>query len=289
MRSLRSLALAHRLGHVLMGENGRRISLLERLVHHAEVTAEFSVYYGEGRDGYDVRGRVAHESLFNVNDGVYQCPSTQQGYSPFTTWTRGLAWAMCGFAEELEYLETVPDQELDPLGGRGKVEGVLRRAAQTACDHYLDEAAQDGIPYWDTGAPGLEKLGDWRNKPADPFNDFEPVDSSAAAVAAQGLFRLGHYLERQSAESDTATRYRRAALTIVATLMDEPLLSTESSHQGLILHSVDHRPKGWGDGPPRRRVPCGESSLWGDYHARELALLLLRQTQGRPYLAFFHI
>ena len=289
MRSLRSLALAHRLGHVLMGENGRRISLLERLVHHAEVTAEFSVYYGEGRDGYDVRGRVAHESLFNVNDGVYRCPSTQQGYSPFTTWTRGLAWAMCGFAEELEYLETVPDQELDPLGGRGKVEGVLRRAAQTACDHYLDEAAQDGIPYWDTGAPGLEKLGDWRNKPADPFNDFEPVDSSAAAVAAQGLFRLGHYLERQSAESDTATRYRRAALTIVATLMDEPYLSTESSHQGLILHSVYHRPKGWDDVPPGRRVPCGESSLWGDYHARELALLLLRQTQGRPYLAFFHI
>jgi unsaturated chondroitin disaccharide hydrolase len=289
MRSLRSLALAHRLGHVLMGENGRRISLLERLVHHAEVTAEFSVYYGEGRDVYDVRGRVAHESLFNANDGVYRCPSTQQGYSPFTTWTRGLAWAMCGFAEELEYLETVPDQELDPLGGRGKVEGVLRRAAQAACDHYLDEAAQDGIPYWDTGAPGLEKLGDWRNKPADPFNDFEPVDSSAAAVAAQGLFRLGHYLDRQSAESDIATRYRRAALTIVATLMDEPYLSTESSHQGLILHSVYHRPKGWDDVPPGRRVPCGESSLWGDYHARELALLLLRQTQGRPYLAFFHI
>ena len=48
IRSLRSLALAHRLGHVLMGENDRRISLLERLVHHAALTAEFSVYYGEG-------------------------------------------------------------------------------------------------------------------------------------------------------------------------------------------------------------------------------------------------
>jgi unsaturated chondroitin disaccharide hydrolase len=289
MRSLRSLALAHRLGHVLMAENGRRISLLERLVHHAEVTAEFSVYYGEGRDGYDVRGRVAHESLFNVNDGVYRCPSTQQGYSPFTTWTRGLAWAMCGFAEELEYLETVPDQELAALGGRGKVEGAMRRPAEAACDYYLEQAAEDGIPYWDTGAPGLEKLGDWRHKPADPFNEFEPLDSSAAAVAAQGLFRLGHYLEQQSAERGNAGRYRQAALTIASTLLGEPYLSADPSHQGLILHSVYHRPKDWDYVPPGRRVPCGESSLWGDYHARELALLLLREARGHPYLAFFHI
>ena len=88
IRSLRSLALAHRLGHALRGENDRRISLLERWAQHAAVTAEFAVYYGEGRDAYDVRGRVAHESIFNPADGAYRCPSTQQGYSPFTTWTR---------------------------------------------------------------------------------------------------------------------------------------------------------------------------------------------------------
>jgi hypothetical protein len=109
IRSLRSLALAHRLGHVLAGENDRRISLLKRLVHHAGVTAEFAVYYGAGRDAYDARGRVAHESIFNPNNGTYRCPSTQQGYSPFTTWTRGLAWIMCGFAEELEFLQTLSE------------------------------------------------------------------------------------------------------------------------------------------------------------------------------------
>jgi unsaturated chondroitin disaccharide hydrolase len=76
LRSLRSLAIAHRLGHLLKGENDRRVSLLERLVQHAEVTAEFTVYYGRGRDIYDVRGRVAHESLFNPGDGAYRCPST---------------------------------------------------------------------------------------------------------------------------------------------------------------------------------------------------------------------
>ena len=45
--------------------------------------------------------------------------------------------------------------------------------------------------------PILYKLGDYLNKPADPFNDFEPVDSSAAAIAAQGLLRFGRYLQQQ--------------------------------------------------------------------------------------------
>lgn len=288
IRSLRSLALAHRLGHVLMGENDRHISLLDRLVHHADVTAEFSVYYGEGRDLYDVRGRVAHESLFNVNDGSYRCPSTQQGYSPFTTWTRALAWIICGYAEQLEYLETVADWELEPLGGREKVRALMRRAGEAACDYFLDQAAQDGIPYWDTGAPQLEKLGDWRHQPADPYNDYEPVDSSAAAIAAQGLLRFGNFQAR-SGDSDNGKRYRQAALTIASTLFEKPYLSTDSRHQGLILHSIYHRPKGWDYVPPGQRVPCGESSMWGDYHARELALLLLREAKGDPYLAFFHV
>ncbi len=289
LRSLRSLALAQALGHALRSENDRRISLLERLVHHAAVTAEFSVYYGEGRDAYDVRGRVAHESIFDINDGSYRCPSTQQGYSPFTTWTRALAWIMCGYAEELEYLQTLSEQELDPLGGREKVEGMMRRAGEATCDYYIEQAAQDGIPYWDTGAPQLLKLGDWCNKPSDPFNDFEPVDSSAAAIAGQGLWRLGTYLQGRPGNLESGRRYRQAAMTIANTLFDEPYLSTHSQHQGLILHSVYHRPKGWDYVPPGRHVPCGESSMWGDYHARELALLLLREAKREPYLTFFNI
>jgi len=287
IRSLRSLALAHRLGNVLLGENDRRISLLERLVHHASVTAEFSVYYGEGRDAYDVRGRVAHESLFNTNDGLYRCPSTQQGYSPFTTWTRGLAWIMCGYAEELEFLETLPEHELDPVGGREKIEDLMRRAARATCDYYLEQAAQDGVPYWDTGAPQLVRLGDWGGRPSDPFNEFEPVDSSAAAIAAQGLWRLGTYLQRRPENPELGKRYRQAALTIAETLFAEPYLSTRPQHQGLILHSVYHRPRGWDHVPAGRQIPCGESSMWGDYHARELGLLLMREAKQEPYLTFW--
>src|SRR2546430_6896038 len=39
MRSLRSLAVAHQLRHVLMGEGDQKISLLDRLLQHADATA----------------------------------------------------------------------------------------------------------------------------------------------------------------------------------------------------------------------------------------------------------
>jgi hypothetical protein len=287
MRTLRALALAHRLGQVLLGEADQQISLLERLVQHAAVTAQYAVFYGEGRDGYDVRGRVAHESIFNIHSGAYRCPNSQQGYSPFTTWTRGLAWVMCGFAEQLEFLATVAEAELETLGGRAAIEAVTLRAAEAACDYYLEQSAADGIPYWDTGAPGLVRLGDYRSKPADPFNDHEPVDSSAASVAAQALWRLGNYLRARPGRGEDSRRYRQAALTIVRTLFDDPYLSRAAAHQGLILHSVYHRPNGWDYIPPGRKIPCGESSMWGDYHARELALLLGREIRRQPYLTFF--
>ena len=286
IRSLRALALSHKLGHVLMGERDEKISLLRRLVEHARTTAKFAVYYGSGRDAYDVRGRVAHESIFNVADGSYRCPNSQQGYSPFTTWTRGLAWIMCGYAELLEFVAMLSEPELEKVGGREALEAVMLNAAQAACDFYIENTPADGIPYWDTGAPGLAKLGDWQDRPADPFNEHEPVDSSAAAIAAQGLLRLGNFLTKAGKFSD-ADRYWQAGLTVLQTLFGEPYLSTDINHQGLLLHSVYHRPNGWDQVPPGRKVPCGESIMWGDYHAREVALYVQRVYEEKPYLAFF--
>ncbi|HEY5912675.1 MAG TPA: glycosyl hydrolase [Verrucomicrobiae bacterium] len=300
MRSLRSLAVAHQLGHVLMGERDQEISLLERLLLHAASSAGFSVYYGKGRDAYDVPGRVAHESVFNVNDGQYRCPNSQQGYSPFSTWTRGLAWAVLGFAEELEFLETLRERELAglslgaPVSGRGVsrfrgaavIKEMFLTAATVTADFYISHACADGIPMWDTGAPNLPQLGDFVDKPADPFNSCEPVDSSAAAIAAQGLLRLGNCLLAKG-EKKNGVRYRQAGLTVAGTLLDEPYLSADIKHQGLLLHSVYHRPNGWDFIAPGQKVPNGESSMWGDYHARELALLVLREARHKPYPVFF--
>ena len=97
-----------------------------------------------------------------------------------------------GFAEELEFLRIA-------IAGKaaGCVMELLEKAAKATADFYLDQAtAADGIPYWDTAAPNLHRLGDWRTRNAEPFNEYEPVDSSAAAIAAQGLLRLGRYLGR---------------------------------------------------------------------------------------------
>ena len=86
-------------------------------------------------------------------------------------------------------MQAIGDKEIVP---------VLLKAAQATCDFYIANTPTDGIPYWDTGAPLLHKLGDYLDRPAEPFNDFEPVDSSAAAIGAQGLLRLGRYLKNKN-------------------------------------------------------------------------------------------
>ena len=283
LRSLRVLALAHHLGHVLLEERDREVSLLGRLIAHADCTARYLIYYGEGRDCYDVPGRVAHEALFDVLDGSYRCPSTQQGYSPFTTWMRGLGWALLGFAELLEFVDLLDDAELEPWGGRRGLSERWLRAARATADYYIANTPADGIPYWDTGAPGLQHLGNYLERPADPFNQHEPVDSSAAAIVAQGLLRLGRCL----ASSSEGQKYTQAGLTVLRALLSEPYLAVDHQHQGLILHAVYHRPNGWDYVPPGANIPRGEAVLWGDYHAREAALYVQRLARGEPYLAFF--
>jgi unsaturated chondroitin disaccharide hydrolase len=285
IRSMRSLALAWQLGHGLMGENDRRISLLDRLLDHAETTARWSVYYGEERDAWDCPGRVAQESIFNIHDGCYRCPNSQQGYSPFTTWTRGLAWIMCGYAELLEFIDAVPDEDCATRGGKTRIRELMERAAGAVCDFYISNTPRDGIPYWDTGAPGLSKMGAFLDRPSEPFNAYEPVDSSAAAIACQGLMRFGSWLNSRG--DSRGNTYVQAGLTVCKTLLEEPYLSTGRGHQGLILHSVYHRPNGWDHIPRGRNIPCGESSMWGDYHAREAMAYVQRLAGQGPYLAFY--
>ena len=338
MRTIRILGLAHQLGHVLMGENDARISLLERAVQHALTTARFIVFKGDSGHTYDIRGRTAHEGIFNTNDGNFRCRSTQQGYSPFSTWTRGLAWAMLGFAEQLELFVTIGPKGFESGCGMSydEVMKTCRQAAEATCDHYINDcSASDGSVYWDDGAPGLAKMPGWRERPADPFNEHEPVDSSAAAIAAQGLLRLGRFLnsafsaspgtpgegrgeglaerlndsnktpprtnphpnplpeyrERGRSASDALEKagdiYTCAGLTIARTIFSDSYLSQAPEHQGLLLHSVYHRPNNWDHIPPGRKVPCGESSMWGDYLAIELALLIHRLAEDGPYYKFF--
>jgi len=284
MRTVRILGVAWQLDHKLMHENDKAADLLKRSVLHGLTTSAHIIFHGDSSHTYDMRGRTAHEAIFNRNDGAFRCRSTQQGYSAFSTWTRGLAWAMLGYAEELEFIKTIDAAAFKASTGLEKaaVVKVYEAAAKETCDHYINDCSTtDGLVYWDDGAPGLAKMGDWKSRPADPYNDHEPVDSSASAIAAQGLLRLGKYL------GASGEAYTRAGLAVSKSLFAAPYVSEDPAHQGLILHSIYHRPNGWDHVPAGKKVPSGESSMWGDYHALELAVYLQRLASGKNYLAFF--
>ena len=171
------------------------------------------------------------------------------------------------------------------LGGKAEILSWMRHALDVTAEFYIANTAADGIPYWDTGAPGLEGLGAWRERPADPFNDREPVDSSAAAIACQGFARYGSWLRTRGEPG--GERWLNAGLAVLSRLLEEPYISTADAHQGLLLHSVYHRPNGWDAIPAGRAIPCGESSMWGDYHLREAAVCVQRMMHGGTPLAFW--
>ncbi|RKN83442.1 glycoside hydrolase family 88 protein [Ulvibacterium marinum] len=280
MRTCRSLLVAHHLGHRMLEEHDEEIDLLDRAITHGLTTAKYAVYYDEGRDFYDELGRVAHESIFNLNDGAYRCPNTQQGFSGFTTWTRGLAWAMLGFTEFLEFLNALPQTHEKIENSKN----VFLKAAMATCDFYIANTAADGIPYWDTGAPNLYKLGNYRDFDSQPNNNHEPVDSSAAAIGAQGLIRLGILLKKNEAE--LSKNYITAGLKVTKTLLSHDYLANDPAHQGIIKHSIYHRPNGWDHTPKGSKIPVGESSMWGDYHMVELCLLVQKLSQDKNYTFF---
>ena len=286
IRTCRVLILSHSLGHILQGENDKRINLLHRAIQHLLSTVRFSIFYGKGRDRYDVSGRTAHEIIFNTNDGNYRCPNSQQGYTGFSTWTRGLAWAIAGLGETLEILDKIPESDYSEIISKKDLLAELSNAAIATTEFYLANTPTDGIPYWDTGAPNLHQMGDYLNLPSDPFNAHEPVDSSAASIAAQGFLRIGNWLK--DSDPERSSKYIQVGSQLAQKLFSEPYLSTSSDHQGMILHSIYHQPNGWDYAPDPALAPHGESSMWGDYHARELALLLQRIVRGEKYYSFFN-
>ena len=105
------------------------------------------------------------------------------------------------------------------------------------------------------------------------------MDSSAAAIGAQGLLRLGVLLA--ASDGEAARRYTQAGLTMARTLFAAPYLSHDPGDQGLLLHAVYHRPNGWDHVPAGSALPNGEACMWGDYQLLELAVLVQRLGRNR--------
>ena len=156
-------------------------------------------------------GGTAHEGLFDPATGRFLRQSTHQGWSAESTWSRGLAWALYGFATAYDYA-----REPDFLD-------TSRRCA----DYFIHRSPPGGVPYWDFDLPA---------------NGDKQWDSSAAAIAASGLLELARFSD------STESRQRwESAVTILRTLASEDFLaSSRPGWEGILLHGIYHYHKGLG-------------------------------------------
>ena len=201
MMNIRVLFRAHQLG----GSE----ELYRRAVTHARTTEKYLVRKA-GPRLVDGDGKVIHEGIFNPERGEFRNLSSQQGYSPFTCWARGLAWAMYGFTDTWLFTK-------DPL---------FLETAERCAGFYLEQTPAHGVPFWDFGAPDIPE---------------EPFDSSAAAIAAGAFWKLKDIAETRRGRET----YRKAALAILQTLTSNDF-SNDPSQEGILRHGVYHKPMGWG-------------------------------------------
>lgn len=112
-------------------------------------------------------GSSEHIVVFDPNNGQVVCKPEGQGYAPGSSWTRGQAWAIYGFAMAYHYSndEKYYDTSLK------------------VAEYYMSNMG-DEIPPVDF------------NQPPEP----DLKDASSAAVAVCGLIELKKYADRETAE-----------------------------------------------------------------------------------------
>jgi unsaturated chondroitin disaccharide hydrolase len=160
-----------------------------------------------------VRGdaSTAHEGIFDLDTGAFLHQATHQGWRGDSSWARGQAWALYGFASAYEFT------------------GDLRflDTAQRCADFYMRRTPSHGIPPNDWEEPG----------PSYPF------ESSAAAATASGLLKLSELAD----EPARGEQYRRYSHTILQTLCTREFLAVEEPEwEGILKHGIYHRSKGLG-------------------------------------------
>ena len=153
-------------------------------------------------------GGTYHVLNYSQKDGRIQEIRRGQGASCFTAWSRGQSWAIYGYT--MMYRETKDKAYLE--------------FAQKVTDYAINHPnmPEDGIPYWDYGAPGEER------------------DSSAGSIMASGLLELANYVD-----AEKGAMYRNFAVKQLLSLAS-PAYFSEGDEIGhfLLKHGVGAKPSG---------------------------------------------
>ena len=156
------------------GAHGGPHRLKHLAVRNAETTARHFVRPD---------GSVIHLVDFDPRTGKVIGTANPQGYSADSTWSRGQAWAIDGFATAYGYT--------------GRAE--LLKAARRTAGYFVRNLPTSCVPYWDFDAPDIPDAS---------------TDTSAAAIAADGLLQLAALEPNR----DRGKADRRTAATILWSL-----------------------------------------------------------------------
>ena len=158
-----------------------------------------------------------HTYLMDPETGKGVCGKTHQGYADESTWARGQAWAVYGFALSYRYT---------------KNPAFLQTAKKTA-EVFIKNLPSDWVPYWDF-----------------TFTDENPDirDTSAGAIFACGLLELCKYVNEEEAK-----RYGEIAEKVMKSLCKSYTTRNIAGSNGVLTEGMYHRDDGagecviWGD------------------------------------------
>ncbi len=182
----------------------------QRVLSHAQRVADHVV-----RDD----GSSYHWGYFNSTTGDFVQGETFQGYDDESTWARGQAWGILGFAE-FARRAAGPGEAADP-----QAVTLGRETASRMADWFLGHLPRDLVPFWDFDDPAIPQA---------------PRDSSAAAIAASGLFTLAALPGLSPQQVET---YRSAAEGILMILATS-YLSTGRHEASVLVHGSGNVPAG---------------------------------------------
>ncbi|AZS15932.1 glycoside hydrolase family 88 protein [Paenibacillus lutimineralis] len=162
---------------------------------------EVAITQAEKTRRYIVRGDDSsyHTFFFDPSTGEPIGGATHQGYTNGSTWTRGQAWGVYGFALAYRYTG-------DPL---------FLETSKRMARYFLAHLPEDHVAYWDFNAP-IDK---------DTYRD-----SSASAIVAAGLQELLEHMDEQ----DPDREYFMQGLTDSLTSLVENYSTIGEEAEGLL-------------------------------------------------------